>query len=159
MNNKLCFKDIPAADIDVNSLRESTLNRKASRGVKIRTVNKWYLGKPSKSGFNKYLEEIVPPDYHEDAQIFTESLDFDRRGEEPSFTFEDIKRSSRKIRESLDESNIDEYEDISQRVQDAFVSYLENNRGIIKKYFKKSKIDVNSLSSEFFNSICTDVSL
>lgn len=156
MSNKLHFRDIPAVDKDVYTLREETLNNKASRGVNIKKVNKWYLGKPSNSPFNKYLENVIPVDYHRDTDVYRRSLDFNKRGSDPSFTFKSLKEDLNYIE---DDSNLEEYEDISQLVQDAFADYLDTHKHEIRKYLKNSKVDINNLSAEFFNSICTDASL
>lgn len=156
-NGKLNFRDIPV-DKDLYEIKESSLARKSYRDINVRNPKLWEYGQQAKPGFTKYLEEVIPVDYHQDSDEYTDTLDFDKRGTDPSFTFDDIRNAQDEALTAKEEiGDLDVYEEVNHIVQDAFADYLDDHYDIIKDYLKNSKFDTNNLSMDFFNRICSSV--
>ena len=156
-NGKLNFRDIPVDD-DLYKIKESSLARKSYRSTSVKNPRLWEYGQEVKPGFSRYLEEVIPVDYHQDSDEYTDSLDFDKRGTDPSFTFEDIKNAQDEALIAKENNeDLDVYEEVTHIVQDAFADYLDDHYDIIKDYLKNSKFDTNNLSMDFFNRICSSV--
>ena len=141
----LNFKDIILNE-DPIRIKNSTLAKSSFKEASIREPKTWKLGEQRTPGFNKYTETITPHFHDEDDYL--NSLDFDNREPDHSFTFEDIKNNTAKEAEARDYvEDIDVQEEISQLVQDAFADYLDNHKSYIRKY----------RDPKLFNKVCSEV--
>jgi hemerythrin len=141
----LNFKDIILNE-DPIRIKNSALAKSSFKEASIREPKTWKLGEQRTSGFNKYTETITPHFHDEDDYL--NSLDFDNRELDHSFTFEDIKNNTAKEAEARDYvEDIDVQEEISQLVQDAFADYLDSHKSYIRKY----------RDPKLFNKVCSEV--
>ena len=141
----LNFKDIILNE-DPIRIKNSALAKSSFKEASIREPKTWKLGEQRTPGFNKYTETITPHFHDEDDYL--NSLDFDNREPDHSFTFEDIKNNTAKEAEARDYvEDIDVQEEISQLVQDAFADYLDSHKSYIRKY----------RDPKLFNKVCSEV--
>ena len=156
-NGKLNFRDIPV-DRDLYEIKESSLARKSYKNIAVKNPRLWEYGQRTKPGFTKYLEEVIPVDYHQDSDEYTNTLDFNKRGVDPSFTFDDIKNAQDEALIAKEEAeDLDAYEEVTHIVQDALADYIDAHYDTVKEQLRNSKLDVESLSVGFFNRICSSV--
>ena len=126
--------DFRKINIDTSEpeLREDYLNDLSNEEVNIRRPRKWGLFKPSKVGFDKYLQDtsVSDYDYDYDAENFRNSLDFSNQEEDrdifadntwqaPTSSYED---------ETLGDSH--RRDNVSRVVEEDLNKYLDENNDL-----------------------------